>query len=162
LKQISWGIILTKNNDADNAEKKTIVKSKEIEVKDVQEPTLKSSDVCKTPSEPGPIPIPYPNIAKSSETCKGTKNVKCDGKEVMLKDSSCTKSSGDEPSHVEEMEEIDTEKNTYVMIKKIMKTKKLGIPIWIWSFIIVVMLLVIWYLSLNIRPSIEPYDYPQD
>ena len=153
---------MTENNDEDSSVKKTIIKSKEIEVKDVQESTSQSSDECKTPSEPGPIPIPYPNIAKSSDTSKGTKNVKCDGKEVMLKDSSYTKSSGDEPSHVEEIEKIDTEKNTLVMIKKIMKTKKLGIPIWIWSFIIVVMLLVIWCLSSNIRPSIEPYDYPQD
>ena len=33
-------------------------------------------DVCKTPSPAGPIPIPYPNIAKSSDTAKGTKKVK--------------------------------------------------------------------------------------
>ena len=27
----------------------------------------------------GPIPIPYPNIAKSSDTATGTTKVKCDG-----------------------------------------------------------------------------------
>ena len=117
-------------------------------------------DVCKTPSPGGPIPIPYPNIAKSSDTSKGTKKVKTEGKMPMTKGSSYKKSTGDEPSHVSEMEKIDTEKNAVVMIKRIMKVKKLGIPVWIWSIIIVVAFLAIWLLSSNIRPTIEPYDYP--
>ena len=78
----------------------------------------------------------------------------------MTKGASYKKSTGDEPSHVSEMEKIDAEKNAVVMIKRIMKAKKLGIPVWIWSFIIVVGLLAIWFLSSNIRPPIEPYDYP--
>lgn len=53
-------------------------------------------DVCKTPSPGGPIPIPYPNIAKSSDTAKGTKKVKCDGKSVCVKDSNFSTSVGDE------------------------------------------------------------------
>ena len=118
-------------------------------------------DVCETPSPGGPIPIPYPNIAKSSDTSKGTEKVKIEGKEAMTKASSYKKSTGDEPSHVSEMEKIDTEKNAGVgMIKRIMKVKKLGIPVWIWSFIIVVGLLAIWFLSSNIMPPIEPYDSP--
>ena len=117
-------------------------------------------DVCDTPSPGGPIPIPYPNIAKSSDTSKGTKKVKTEGKMPMTKGSSYKKSTGDEPSHVSEMEKIDTEKNAVVMIKRIMKVKKLGIPVWIWSFIIVIVLLAIWFLSSGIKPTIEPYDYP--
>lgn len=54
-------------------------------------------DVCKTPSPGGPIPIPYPNIAKSGDTAKGTKKVKCDGKPVCTKDSNFSTSVGDEP-----------------------------------------------------------------
>lgn len=53
-------------------------------------------DVCKTPSPGGPIPIPYPNIAKSSDTAKGTKKVKCDGNPVCVKDSNFRMSTGDE------------------------------------------------------------------
>ena len=53
-------------------------------------------DVCKTPSPGGPIPIPYPNIAMSSDTDKGTKKVKCDGNPVCVKDSNFKMSSGDE------------------------------------------------------------------
>ena len=53
-------------------------------------------DVCKTPSPAGPIPIPYPNIAKSSDTAKGTKKVKCDGNPVCVKDSNFSMSTGDE------------------------------------------------------------------
>lgn len=53
-------------------------------------------DVCKTPSPAGPIPIPYPNIAKSSDTGKGTKKVKCDGNPVCVKDSNFSTSVGDE------------------------------------------------------------------
>ena len=33
-------------------------------------------DVCKTPTPGGPIPIPYPNIAKSSDTVKSSKRTK--------------------------------------------------------------------------------------
>jgi hypothetical protein len=53
-------------------------------------------DVCKTPSPGGPIPIPYPNIAMSSDTDKGTKKVKCDGNPACVKDSNFKMSTGDE------------------------------------------------------------------
>lgn len=53
-------------------------------------------DVCKTPTPGGPVPIPYPNIAKSSDTAKGSKKVKCDGNPVCLKDSNFSTSTGDE------------------------------------------------------------------
>lgn len=33
-------------------------------------------DVCRSPSAPGPVPIPYPNTARSSDTAKGTKKSK--------------------------------------------------------------------------------------
>jgi len=58
--------------------------------------TIAFPDVCKTPSPAGPIPIPYPNIAKSSDTSKGTKKVKCDGNSVCVKDSNFMISTGDE------------------------------------------------------------------
>ncbi len=54
-------------------------------------------DVCKTPAPPAPpVPIPYPNIAKSSDTDKGSKKVKMDGKPIMLKNSKFSRSMGDE------------------------------------------------------------------
>lgn len=54
-------------------------------------------DVCKTPAPPAPfVPIPYPNIAMSSDTAKGTKKVKCDGNPVCVKDSNFKMSTGDE------------------------------------------------------------------
>lgn len=54
-------------------------------------------DVCKTPAPPAPFaPIPYPNIAKSSDTSKGSKKVKCDGNPICLKDSNFMMSTGDE------------------------------------------------------------------
>lgn len=53
-------------------------------------------DVCKTPSPGGPIPIPYPNIAMSSDTASGTSTVKCDGNPVCVKDSNFKMSTGDE------------------------------------------------------------------
>lgn len=54
-------------------------------------------DVCKTPSPGGPVPLPYPNIGLSSDTDKGSKNVKIQGSPTMLKGSNFKKSSGDEP-----------------------------------------------------------------
>lgn len=58
--------------------------------------TIAFPDVCKTPTPGGPVPIPYPNIAMSSNTAKGTKKVKCDGNPVCVKDSNFSTSTGDE------------------------------------------------------------------
>jgi hypothetical protein len=58
--------------------------------------TVAFPDVCKTPSPAGPIPIPYPNIAKSSDTASGTTKVKCDGNPTCVKDSNFKMSTGDE------------------------------------------------------------------
>jgi len=73
-------------------EKKKLANKKEIAQELSQEPTSAAfPDVCETPSLGGPIPIPYPNIAKSSDTSSGSKKVKTDGKEVSLKTSSYQK-----------------------------------------------------------------------
>jgi len=53
-------------------------------------------DVCKTPSPVGPVPIPYPNIAMSSDTADGSKDVKMDGNPIMLQGSNFKMSTGDE------------------------------------------------------------------
>jgi len=53
-------------------------------------------DVCKTPSPAGPIPIPYPNIAMSSDTSKGSRDVKMDGQSIMVQGSVFSTSTGDE------------------------------------------------------------------
>ncbi len=53
-------------------------------------------DVCKTPSPSGPVPIPYPNIAQSKDTAKGSKTVKMDGNPIMLDGSNFSTSTGDE------------------------------------------------------------------
>src|SRR3974377_636792 len=54
-------------------------------------------DVCKTPAPPAPpIPIPYPNIAQSTDTAQGSSTVKCDGNPICLKDSNFSMSTGDE------------------------------------------------------------------
>ncbi|HET6149105.1 MAG TPA: DUF4150 domain-containing protein [Polyangia bacterium] len=53
-------------------------------------------DVCKTPSPAGPIPIPYPNIAQSSDTAQGSQTVKCDGNPIMIQGSNFATSTGDE------------------------------------------------------------------
>ena len=55
-------------------------------------------DVCKTPAPPAPpIPIPYPNLGKSSDTSQGTTTVEADGNMVMVKGAKYLMSSGDEP-----------------------------------------------------------------
>jgi hypothetical protein len=57
-------------------------------------------DVCKTPSPAGPIPIPYPNISKASDTSNGPSTVKCDEKMPMVKGATYSKSMGDEAGTV--------------------------------------------------------------
>ncbi len=53
-------------------------------------------DVCKTPIGPAIVPIPYPNIGKSSDTVKGPKSVTVDGAMPMVKGSKYSTSYGDE------------------------------------------------------------------
>lgn len=62
--------------------------------------TIGFPDVCKTPSPGGPVPIPYPNIAMSTNTSNGSKKVKMDGQSIMLKGSKFQISSGDEPGTI--------------------------------------------------------------
>ena len=53
-------------------------------------------DVCKTQVGSAVVPIPYPNIGKSSDTSKGPKSVKTDGKMPMVKKAIYKQSTGDE------------------------------------------------------------------
>lgn len=53
-------------------------------------------DVCLTKIGKSTVPIPYPNIGKSSDTSKGPKSVKIDGQMPMVKGSIYTKSTGDQ------------------------------------------------------------------
>lgn len=58
-------------------------------------------DVCKTPSPGGPAPIPYPNVALSSDLMKGTTTVEADGGNMCANyGSEFFKSTGDEPGVV--------------------------------------------------------------
>lgn len=53
-------------------------------------------DVCKTQVGSAVVPIPYPNIGKSSDTVDGPTTVTFDGKMPMVKGSKYSKSTGDE------------------------------------------------------------------
>ena len=52
--------------------------------------------MCKTPSPAGPVPIPYPNVGKASDTTGGPSTVTTDGKMPMTKGAKYMMSSGDE------------------------------------------------------------------
>lgn len=55
-------------------------------------------DVCLTPTPTGPVPIPYPNIAMSSDLTDGTTTVEADGGNMCANyGSQFMKSTGDEP-----------------------------------------------------------------
>lgn len=54
-------------------------------------------DVCKTPSPAGPVPIPYPNIARQATLKGGTTTVKAKGNMIAIKGSHYGSSNGDEP-----------------------------------------------------------------
>lgn len=53
-------------------------------------------DVCKTPSPGGPIPVPYPNLAFSTDLAQGSKTVKVERNSAALANSNLRMSSGDE------------------------------------------------------------------
>jgi hypothetical protein len=55
-------------------------------------------DVARTPESPpaGPVPIPYPNMGRSTDTAEGSKKIKADGNPVVMKESNLERSRGDE------------------------------------------------------------------
>src|SRR5262245_28751276 len=79
----------------------TFVNSRGIAHKGSGGMSIAFPDVCKTPAPPaGPIPIPYPNIAKSSDTSSGPTKVTTDGEMPMVKGAKYSRSSGDEAGSV--------------------------------------------------------------
>jgi hypothetical protein len=132
-------------------EEKEKVNSLEIEKKSSKETVKVQPDVCETPSPPaGPIPIPYPNIAKSSDTSSGSKTVKTEGKMIPPKED-FKKSVGDEAST------SDNESETGIL-KEIAKTKVFGLPLWIWGLLVVAIIVALWILSSNSLQPIEPLE----
>lgn len=104
---------------------------------------ITTPDVCKTPAPPAEeVPAPYPHTSATSHTTSASKKVKIEGKEVMTKGSAYEKSSGNEPG-----------KSKSEYINKIMNTAKkkkfFNIPILIWGFAAIVLLVLIWILTLN-------------
>lgn len=57
--------------------------------------TTGPTDACKTPSPAGPVPMPYPNIAKCSDG-KGSSKVKVKTKQALRKGDKVMMSMGDE------------------------------------------------------------------
>ena len=110
-------------------------------------------DECETPSPPaGPVPIPYPNTAKSSDTSSGSKTVKTEGKEVLQESKSdFKKSSGDETGSSDGKSEEGT-------LEQIATTKVFRVPLWIWCLLIVAVLVAILILASNMPHPIEPIE----
>ncbi len=64
---------------------------------DGQTNTSAPPDACKTPTPGGPVPVPYVNIAMTSDLADGTKTIKIQGHPAGKADSNIATSSGDEP-----------------------------------------------------------------
>ena len=137
----------------DENEKKKVANKKEITHKSSQEATSAAfPDVCETPSPGGPVPIPYPNIAKSSDTSSGSKKVKVGGKEVATKNSSYTKSRGDEPSTTDSSEWRKEGSKTQTIIGFVKKH-----PVLIGVTILTVMVIT-WILVSNVLHAPKPFE----
>jgi hypothetical protein len=139
--------------------KKVSANANHIEPKQSGGSTAAFPDVCETPSssEPGPIPIPYPNIAKSSETSSGTKTVKIEWKEVSTKDgSSYKKSTGDEASTKKPLRRQSVE-GLMPKVTRVIKKR----PIWV-IVSLAVFVLVVWVLLSNISITPKPVDLPSE
>jgi len=112
-------------------------------------------DVRETPApSSGPVPVPYPNIAKSSNTSSGTKKVKTDGKEVSTKKSSFSKSTGHEASTKKRgIMEAVTPKVTKVIKKH---------PTWVIVLSAATIFLVVWILLSTLPHTPEPFEPSQE
>jgi len=107
---------------------------------------VSTPDICDTPSPAGPVPVPYPNTANMSDAKTGSNKVKTTGNLPLTKESSYKKSSGDEPGSCN----MDR-------IKKLVNLRIAKIPLWIWGFSIILLLVAVW-VALNSFPSLEPVE----
>jgi uncharacterized Zn-binding protein involved in type VI secretion len=57
-------------------------------------------DVCQAPTPAGPIPLPLPSIALSSDAAEGSREVKMDGQSIMVQGSAFSQSTGDEAGSI--------------------------------------------------------------
>lgn len=57
-------------------------------------------DVCKTPSAPSPVPVPYPNMGMMNQVKDASTKVKICGKPAVLLNSEIPRSTGDEAGSV--------------------------------------------------------------
>jgi cobalamin biosynthesis Mg chelatase CobN len=132
-------------------EKKEKADALEIEKKSSNEPESVQTDACKTPSAPEAVPIPYPNTAMASDTSSGSKTVKTEGKMPSVKDDDFKESVGDEAGTSDDGSETG-------ILMEIVKTKVLGVPLWIWGLMVVAVLVVLWILSSNSPQPIAPLE----
>lgn len=73
--------------------KKKVVKKKveaDVVAREQGEAEPFSPDVCETPSpsEPGSVPVPYPNTRMASDSSSGAEKAKVEGKEAGVKEAS--------------------------------------------------------------------------
>jgi len=87
-------------------------------------------DVCLTPAPPAPpIPIPYPNIAQSSDTASGSSDTKIDGNPIMLQGSSFSTSTGDEAGSAGGVASLTTKgKAEFILYSFDVKVEGKGVP----------------------------------
>ena len=136
----------------DEDEKKKVANIKEITHKSSQGVASTVPDVCKTPTPAGPVPMPYPNTATASDTSSESKKVKISEKEVPIKNSSYTKSTGDEPPTTDSREWKKAGSETQTIIGFVKKH-----PVLIGVTILTVTVIV-WILASNILRTPTPVE----
>jgi hypothetical protein len=134
----------------EDVEEKKKANALEIEKKTSSKTVSIQTDVCKTPSASKAVPIPYPNTAMSSDTSSGSKAVKTEGKMLPVKDD-FEETVGDEAGTSDDKDETG-------ILTEFVKTKVLGVPLWIWGLMVVAVLVVLWILSSNSIQPIEPLE----
>ena len=122
----------------------------EIEKKSSSKAESAQSDVCKTPSAPEEVAIPYPNTTMTSGTSSGSKATKTEGEKSSVKDD-FKESFGDEAGT------SDDESETGIL-REIVKIKVLGVPLWIWGLIGIAVLVILCIISSNSPQPIEPLE----
>ncbi len=144
LATLSYGVVVALPEETEDNIEKAVEKVREAEK---AEPV---SDVCDTPSPGEPVDVPYPNTGMSSDTSSGSKKVKIEGGEAMVKDTAFEKSSGDEPGQSDSI--VDK------AIESVKTTKILGVPLWIWASSGIALIIIIWLLTLNAPQVTEPIE----
>lgn len=137
------------DNETEEKDKENSYKIEDRESKEIIESSV---DPCETTPQSGEtLPIPYPNSGKASDSSSGSKISKIEDEKIVEPKTDVEKRLGDEEGTSEGESGIGG-------LRRLLEGEVLGIPLWIWALLVIILLAIALAWSMNITHPIEPLE----